>query len=759
MTFPGGDGADGAAALGAAALGAVAALEVVTRAVDVLLAADFTAPATSDVLGLVRAIETQARRLHAASVAVVGQLTDRGLAAPAGASSTAALLRQLLPLSASDAYRRVRLAGATCRSTGVSGVVIEPALPLLAAALRSGAVGAVNAGVIVSTLNGFPTGVPMEVRVSVEEFLVEQAGVLDPRTFFHVARRIALMADPDGPFDERDATERQEFHIGRRRDDGLTRCWGLFDDLTMEALRAAFGAMCAPAADRTRAFHPDTSNTSSTDAGPPDADTRGAGTRGAGTPDGGGVGAGTPDGDGVGAATPDGDGAGAGTPGGGVGAGGAPELEAASRAAAGSGGGTEADPDQPDAANLAAAGSVDGPGTDSHQGDADAAVRAADAEATDAGAADTGSPDSGATDPATDFDAPGAPASVLDSGIDLPPEDRVAAEEQHPADVGTPAPAKDRTAAPAGPSACRADTDRDTGPPAPGADHPHLQTPHLQTPWQPTPWQPAPWQPTRPPQKWAPLGTLPGDYPSTSPASPSHPRDQADPADPPRPHDDQGPPPGPPPSPRPGPPAPADRRSAATRRAHAVGTIVTVFLGTGTAPTIHGEKPHLLVTVAESDLRDRVGSAQLGYGDTIPIATARMLACDAAVIPAVLRGPSEVIDVGRAMRTFTAACRKAILLRDVGCVFPGCTMPGAWCDNHHIEPWANGGPSNLDNAALLCRRHHTLVHRDLWRIRLGVDRTPEIIPPTSHDPDQRPQRNTVHRPPTFTWPAVPGWTT
>lgn len=102
---------------------AVAAVAMVAAAVDQLLAADFTLPGTTDILDLLRQVEVQIRRLHAVSVRVTAQITDRGLAASAGASSTAALLRQVLPLSAADAYQRVRLAAAT----SPTGTPIGPA--------------------------------------------------------------------------------------------------------------------------------------------------------------------------------------------------------------------------------------------------------------------------------------------------------------------------------------------------------------------------------------------------------------------------------------------------------------------------------------------------------------------------------------------------------------------------------------------------------------------------------------------------------
>ena len=208
------------------------ALTHIAAAIDELLTADLTLPCDTDILDLLRTIETQARRLHTGSLAVTSQIGARALAGPAGATSTAALLRQLLPLGAGEAHQRVRLAAATTAGTSLSGADIPPALPVMAAALHTGTVPAANAATIVTTLGGFPADVPLDVRESVEEFLVEQAAALDPKTFGNLARRIALMANPDGPYNERDAADKQQFHIGRRGDDGLTRCWGLLDDLT-----------------------------------------------------------------------------------------------------------------------------------------------------------------------------------------------------------------------------------------------------------------------------------------------------------------------------------------------------------------------------------------------------------------------------------------------------------------------------------------------------------------------------------------------
>jgi hypothetical protein len=67
--------------------------------------------------------------------------------------------------------------------------------------------------------------------------------------------------------------------------------------------------------------------------------------------------------------------------------------------------------------------------------------------------------------------------------------------------------------------------------------------------------------------------------------------------------------------------------------------------------------------------------------------------------------------VGRTRRLVTKGLRAALWQRDQGCSFPGCTIPAAWTDAHHVRHWWAGGKTSLLNTALLCRRHHTHVHR------------------------------------------------
>jgi hypothetical protein len=105
----------------------------------------------------------------------------------------------------------------------------------------------------------------------------------------------------------------------------------------------------------------------------------------------------------------------------------------------------------------------------------------------------------------------------------------------------------------------------------------------------------------------------------------------------------------------------------------------------------------------------------LADGQPISPAEARRLACDAQIIPVVLGTGGEVLDIGRASRVVPVGLRRALNLRDGGCRFPGCDRPASWCDAHHIQFWADGGPTNMDNCALLCAYHHTVVHEG-WMI-------------------------------------------
>lgn len=119
----------------------------------------------------------------------------------------------------------------------------------------------------------------------------------------------------------------------------------------------------------------------------------------------------------------------------------------------------------------------------------------------------------------------------------------------------------------------------------------------------------------------------------------------------------------------------------------------------------------LVVTVDHEVLRTGLGSAALPDGTTISPGEARRLGCGAGIIPAVLGGPSAVLDLGRESRLFSRAQRIAMALRDKGCRAENCDRPPSWTEAHHLtRPWAEGGRTDLSDGVLLCGHHHRLAH-------------------------------------------------
>jgi hypothetical protein len=110
-------------------------------------------------------------------------------------------------------------------------------------------------------------------------------------------------------------------------------------------------------------------------------------------------------------------------------------------------------------------------------------------------------------------------------------------------------------------------------------------------------------------------------------------------------------------------------------------------------------------------------------------ATLERIACDCTLTRLVMAGDSIVLDLGRATRLATPAQRKALAVRDGGCRFPGCDRPHHWCDIHHLTSWLQGGPTDLAELLLLCRRHHVLVHQLGWRITKSPNGTLEFTNP------------------------------
>ncbi|AXE37380.1 HNH endonuclease signature motif containing protein [Acidipropionibacterium virtanenii] len=206
-----------------------------------------------------------------------------------------------------------------------------------------------------------------------------------------------------------------------------------------------------------------------------------------------------------------------------------------------------------------------------------------------------------------------------------------------------------------------------------------------------------------------------------------------------------------------------ESRTTAQRQADALTDMVAVLQDQGQIPVAGGEAPRVVVTLdytkllqlaveaaatgtrPDGTVLDEVSAARLRTaltgttesGQDVSASQVRLACCDAGVLPLVLGDQSEILDVGREHRLVIPQIRKALALRDSGCIFPGCTVPAGACQAHHIIPWWAGGATSLDNLALLCRRHHGVVepHRydpaaDQWRITFDPDTgKPQVHPP------------------------------
>ncbi len=203
-----------------------------------------------------------------------------------------------------------------------------------------------------------------------------------------------------------------------------------------------------------------------------------------------------------------------------------------------------------------------------------------------------------------------------------------------------------------------------------------------------------------------------------------------------------------------------------------------VALAAGALPAAGGLRPQVMVTIDYRDLLTRLGTPAEGTAATeaaggagsdlttravqetgsllftgpVTASTVRKIACDADIIPVLLGGEGRILDIGRASRIFPPHHRKALIARDRGCAFPGCTIPATWCEAHHITYWSQGGTTGTENGVLLCSHHHHVIHKEHWTIHVkrGI---PWFIPPPHLDPRQRPRRNHYFNPANLTTPA------
>jgi hypothetical protein len=171
-------------------------------------------------------------------------------------------------------------------------------------------------------------------------------------------------------------------------------------------------------------------------------------------------------------------------------------------------------------------------------------------------------------------------------------------------------------------------------------------------------------------------------------------------------------------------PDPADtpdehKRDHGKRLHDALVDLAKAALDAGAAPSCGGEKPHVGVIVSADTLTDPDDSTPGEATTTGPCSAdmARRIACDASLYRLVFGTHSEVLDIGRSTRDWSAPQRRAVIARDGHCRGPSCDRPAAWADLHHVAWWTRDeGPTSIDNALLLCHHCHKLVHDLHWTV-------------------------------------------
>lgn len=186
----------------------------------------------------------------------------------------------------------------------------------------------------------------------------------------------------------------------------------------------------------------------------------------------------------------------------------------------------------------------------------------------------------------------------------------------------------------------------------------------------------------------------------------------------------------------------ADPRTATQKRHDALVTAFTIAAASEDAPVVGGAAPTLLVMADESALETGHGTAFLpSTGAMVPLAAAHHAAC-AGTIQRVTLTDGRVTSISSSQRIFTGHQRRAIALRDGGCVIPGCRIPAAWCEIHHVEEHARGGETHTDNGVMLCWFHHRYLGVSGWTIRMH-DGVPEVRAPGWIAPTGRWRRHTT----------------
>ena len=123
-------------------------------------------------------------------------------------------------------------------------------------------------------------------------------------------------------------------------------------------------------------------------------------------------------------------------------------------------------------------------------------------------------------------------------------------------------------------------------------------------------------------------------------------------------------------------------------------------------PDSGGTPATLIITIDIEDLLNGTGYGITSDGTLIRTEQVRGITDQAEVFYAFLDRNGVPLNLGRTRRIATRGQSAAFIARDAGCSFPGCDRAPEWSERHHVIPWIEGGPTDLNNLTLLCVYHH-----------------------------------------------------
>ena len=183
-----------------------------------------------------------------------------------------------------------------------------------------------------------------------------------------------------------------------------------------------------------------------------------------------------------------------------------------------------------------------------------------------------------------------------------------------------------------------------------------------------------------------------------------------------------------------------DERSSGQRLHDAFRSVLKLALRAGELPTSGGVPATVLITMTAEQFESGTGLVTSSFDQSLRVDQALRLAGEASIAWVVHNSRGGILNYGTTRRVASDKQTLALIARDQGCAFPGCTDPPEWTEKHHITPWAQGGSTDLDNLCLLCDFHHDRFDRQGWQITM-LDGVPWFVPPAWLDAEQTPRRN------------------